>query len=217
MVRKYSRAGRLAEIAVMEVAEVVGVRTRARDGDDDGDDDDVVAPVAMAKRRKLDSDRRHVKLRNREITLENYGRLDHHDCASTSCCSGSSERIQFVDLEEDTSVEVETSTYYSCSSRERLIYLLRIRIFSLQREATSSSSEVGAESESEELDSTAKKSEANSLPRSTVEKMPTDVEIEQFFSKAENQLQKEFTEKYNFDTVKDEPMEGRYEWIRLKP
>ncbi|KAK4840341.1 hypothetical protein QYF36_006253 [Acer negundo] len=202
MVRKYGRAGRLAEIAVMEVAEVVGVktRTRARDGDDDGDD--VEAPVGMAKRRKLDSDRRHVKLRNSETSLEISGCVDHHDRASTSCCSGSSERIQFVDLEEDTSVEVETSTYYSC--RER-------------REATSSSSEVGAESESEELDSTAKKSEANSLPRSTVEKMPTDVEIEQFFVKAENQLQKEFAEKYNFDIVKEDPMEGRYEWIRLKP
>ncbi|KAK2657447.1 hypothetical protein Ddye_010499 [Dipteronia dyeriana] len=200
MVRKYGRVGRLAEIAVMEVAEVVGVKTRARDGDDDGDD--VEAPVAMAKRRKFDSDRRQVKLRNSETSLENSGCLVHHDRASTSCCSGSSERIQFLDLEEDTSVEVEveTSTYYSC--RER-------------REATSSSSEVGAESE--ELDSTAKKSEANSRPRSTVEKMPTDDEIEQFFVKAENQLQKEFAEKYNFDTVKEEPMEGRYEWIRLKP
>ena len=188
------RAG-LAEIAVMEVAEVsVKRRTRAaRDGDAADDE----AP-AMAKRKKLGSDRRLTQ-QNSQTALENPG-LDHHDRASTSC-SGSSERIQFADL-EDTSVEAETSTYYSCGER---------------REATSSSSEVGGQSESEELDSTAKKSEANSRPRSTVEKMPTEDEIEQFFAKAEKQLQKEFAEKYNYDIEKDEPMEGPYEWILLKP
>ncbi|KAH7566562.1 hypothetical protein ACOSP7_023120 [Xanthoceras sorbifolium] len=192
MVRK-CRIG-LAEIAVMEVADKVGVKTRVRARD--GDDDDEEAP-AMAKKRQLDCDR-HVRLRKSQTTLENPC-LDHRDRASTSC-SGSSERIEFVDL-EDTSVEAETSTYYSC--RER-------------REA-SSSSEVGAGSQSEELDSSAKKSEANSRPRSTIEKMPTEIEIEQFFAKAEKQLQKEFAEKYNYDIVKDEPIEGRYEWIQLNP
>nr|QYW07154.1 cyclin-dependent kinase inhibitor 3 [Dimocarpus longan] len=193
------RAGIAAEYAVMEVTGVGG-RTRTRDGDSDAAADDE-APV-MDKRRKLANDR-HVRLRNSQTPLQNPVMDYHNDRASTSC-SGSSKRIQFVDL-EDTSVEVATSTYYSCRERR-------------EEEASCWCSEVGgeSESESEELDSKAEKSEANSRPRSTVEKMPTEDEIEQFFAKAEKQLQKEFAEKYNYDIEKDEPMEGRYEWIRLK-
>ncbi|XP_051140910.1 cyclin-dependent kinase inhibitor 7-like [Andrographis paniculata] len=46
--------------------------------------------------------------------------------------------------------------------------------------------------------------------------MPGRAEIEEFFAAAEKNLQKQFTDKYNYDVVKDEPMEGRYEWIHLK-
>ncbi|XP_022036410.1 cyclin-dependent kinase inhibitor 7 isoform X3 [Helianthus annuus] len=47
--------------------------------------------------------------------------------------------------------------------------------------------------------------------------MPCAAEIEEFFSKAEKYEQKRFVEKYNYDIVKDVPMEGRYQWIELKP
>ncbi|KAJ0798252.1 putative cyclin-dependent kinase inhibitor domain-containing protein [Helianthus annuus] len=47
--------------------------------------------------------------------------------------------------------------------------------------------------------------------------MPFAAEIEEFFSKAEKYEQKQFAEKYNYDIVKDVPMEGRYQWIELKP
>ncbi|MBA0788003.1 hypothetical protein Gotri_027474 [Gossypium trilobum] len=57
----------------------------------------------------------------------------------------------------------------------------------------------------------------SSSERSTVEKMPTEAELEEFFAPAEKKLQKQFADKYNYDIVKDEPLEGRYEWIRLKP
>lgn len=40
-------------------------------------------------------------------------------------------------------------------------------------------------------------------------------EIDEFFAKFEREEQKRFAEKYNFDIVRDMPLEGRYEWVRL--
>ncbi|XP_065875030.1 cyclin-dependent kinase inhibitor 7-like [Euphorbia lathyris] len=126
------------------------------------------------------------------------------DHASASCCSSngsSDQRIhQFADL-EDESVEVETSVYYSCRERRE----------------TAPSSQLRAES-SEELDSMARPTSAeNSRRRSTATKMPTEAELDEFFTEAEKNIQKRFADKYNYDIVKDEPLEGRYEWVRLKP
>ncbi|XP_030485985.2 cyclin-dependent kinase inhibitor 7 isoform X1 [Cannabis sativa] len=46
---------------------------------------------------------------------------------------------------------------------------------------------------------------------------PPRNEIEEFFAIAEKTEQKRFTEKYNFDVVKDTPLDGRYQWVCLKP
>jgi len=50
-----------------------------------------------------------------------------------------------------------------------------------------------------------------------VRKTPTAAEIEDLFSELESQddKKKQFIEKYNFDIVNDEPLEGRYKWDRL--
>ncbi|XP_078173923.1 cyclin-dependent kinase inhibitor 4-like [Carex rostrata] len=48
--------------------------------------------------------------------------------------------------------------------------------------------------------------------------MPTPVEIEEFFSVAEQHQQQKFMEKYNFDPVNECPVSlpgGRYEWEKL--
>ncbi|KAF2612095.1 hypothetical protein F2Q70_00010380 [Brassica cretica] len=42
-------------------------------------------------------------------------------------------------------------------------------------------------------------------------------EIEEFFAFAEQQQQRFFTEKYNFDIVSENPLPGRYEWIKVVP
>ncbi|XP_043707299.1 cyclin-dependent kinase inhibitor 5-like [Telopea speciosissima] len=47
--------------------------------------------------------------------------------------------------------------------------------------------------------------------------IPTAHEMEEFFAGAEQQQQRLFTEKYNFDPVNDKPLPGRYEWVRVKP
>ncbi|XWS33631.1 hypothetical protein CRYUN_Cryun22dG0099400 [Craigia yunnanensis] len=200
----------MGEIAVMELDDV-GVRTRAM----------AATETVQKKRRRLNDDEEaefkvtssttsYIELRSRRILVDHHRRNENR-CLGTnsdydddvSCCSskiGSSEKriIELPDL-EDESIEVETSTHFS--SRE-------------SREPTPSSE---LRAEQEELDSTSRLSEANSRHRSTVKKMPTEVELEEFFAVAEKKLEKQFAEKYNYDIVKDEPLEGRYEWVRLRP
>ncbi|KAJ0010318.1 hypothetical protein Pint_34433 [Pistacia integerrima] len=48
-------------------------------------------------------------------------------------------------------------------------------------------------------------------------RMPSLVEIDEFFAATEKNEQKRFAEKYNYDIEKDVPLEGRYQWIQLKP
>ncbi|XP_047983131.1 cyclin-dependent kinase inhibitor 6-like isoform X3 [Salvia hispanica] len=47
--------------------------------------------------------------------------------------------------------------------------------------------------------------------------MPSAAELERFFAAAEKYEQKRFAQKYNYDIVKDVPLEGRYHWVRLLP
>ncbi|KAL4271365.1 hypothetical protein GQ457_13G007380 [Hibiscus cannabinus] len=48
---------------------------------------------------------------------------------------------------------------------------------------------------------------------------PSQAELDEFFAAAEKYEQVRFAEKqvYNYDIVKDVPVEGRYHWIELKP
>ncbi|CAA3028387.1 cyclin-dependent kinase inhibitor 7-like [Olea europaea subsp. europaea] len=48
-------------------------------------------------------------------------------------------------------------------------------------------------------------------------KTPSAKELEEFFAAEEKYQQQRFAEKYNYDIVNDVPLEGRYEWVRLKP
>ncbi|XP_074343520.1 uncharacterized protein LOC141682721 isoform X2 [Apium graveolens] len=51
---------------------------------------------------------------------------------------------------------------------------------------------------------------------SSAQKKPSMEEIEEFFSRAEKYEAKRFAEKYNYDIVKDVPLEGKYQWVRIK-
>ncbi|XP_060181251.1 cyclin-dependent kinase inhibitor 3-like [Lycium barbarum] len=61
-----------------------------------------------------------------------------------------------------------------------------------------------------ELNTTAQRTR-NSILRN----IPSAHEIEEFFTFAEQQQQRLFMEKYNFDVANDLPLSGRYEWIRV--
>ncbi|CAH8361516.1 unnamed protein product [Eruca vesicaria subsp. sativa] len=44
---------------------------------------------------------------------------------------------------------------------------------------------------------------------------PTTPEMDEFFSGAEEEQQKQFIDKYNFDPVNEQPLPGRYEWKKV--
>ncbi|KAH0688958.1 hypothetical protein KY289_016316 [Solanum tuberosum] len=45
--------------------------------------------------------------------------------------------------------------------------------------------------------------------------IPTTEEIEEFFTRCELRTCKRLREKYNFDFEKEEPLEGRFEWVKI--
>ncbi|KAH7517533.1 hypothetical protein FEM48_Zijuj09G0075100 [Ziziphus jujuba var. spinosa] len=47
--------------------------------------------------------------------------------------------------------------------------------------------------------------------------IPTAHEMEEFFAVAEQQQQRIFIDKYNFDFVNESPLPGRYEWVEVIP
>ncbi|XP_030442886.2 cyclin-dependent kinase inhibitor 5-like isoform X2 [Syzygium oleosum] len=47
--------------------------------------------------------------------------------------------------------------------------------------------------------------------------IPTTHEMNEFFAGAEEEQQRNFIEKYNFDPVSDKPLPGRFEWQKLDP
>lgn len=75
------------------------------------------------------------------------------------------------------------------------VYRSLFFVFYTHRRETTPSSQLRAES-SDELDSTARPSSAaNSRRRSTGVKMPTESELDDFFSEAEKNIKKQFAEK----------------------
>ncbi|MED6176240.1 hypothetical protein PIB30_086221 [Stylosanthes scabra] len=150
---------------------------------------------------------------------EEEERFSVSDQSPASCCStnnGSSswlheESIKFLDLEVQSSHQAETLACYRDNQTRREMSL---------------TSELGMnwqEVESSSMDNTNKK---KSTKRTTMinnnsrfvqsTKMPKELELEKFFATAEKDIQKRFSDKYNFDVVKDVPLEGRYEWIQVK-
>ncbi|KAM5549229.1 hypothetical protein ABKV19_000589 [Rosa sericea] len=123
---------------------------------------------------------------------------DEHSPPSSSCCS--SNELNDVVLVSSPLLDLECSPLQA-KSCETVYTAPAGNKFSRE---TTPSSELCLEN-SDEMESPA------------VSKAPPSDEIEEFFATAEKYEQKRFAEKYNFDIVKEAPLEGRYQWVRLKP
>ncbi|KAL6184959.1 hypothetical protein ACLB2K_041094 [Fragaria x ananassa] len=55
------------------------------------------------------------------------------------------------------------------------------------------------------------------IQNSSQRHIPTAHDMDEFFAGAEEEQQKQFIDKYNFDPVNDKPLPGRYEWDKLDP
>ncbi|KAL2962868.1 hypothetical protein AAZX31_17G168200 [Glycine max] len=113
-----------------------------------------------------------------------------------SCCSsnGSFDNENRIIKSSDLEVESAQVETWTCNCGEQQQQKIR-REMSLTREVDSTEEHI-----------TKTKSRC----------VPTESELEDFFAAAEKDIQKRFTDKYNYDFVKDMPLEGRYEWVKLK-
>ncbi|XP_010548413.1 PREDICTED: cyclin-dependent kinase inhibitor 1 [Tarenaya hassleriana] len=206
---------------------------RARRG---GDRADI---VGEAKRRKIDDgggsvgiSSTYMQLRSRRILLrnsvsrrtvnlgcgsENPSSAVHDGAVSSSfCChdyetSGSKSNVYgYVDLEEDKCSETETS---ACGSQPTLFIKVR------DEESTESMGNSFSTIKSADTANTSHPECCRRAPPSAEENekttVPTEAELEEFFSAAEKQHHEKYSEKYNFDFLKEKPCEGRYEWVKL--
>ncbi|KAK2665114.1 hypothetical protein Ddye_003688 [Dipteronia dyeriana] len=147
---------------------------------------------------------------HKKMTSSSSGFVFSDEFSASRCSSNVSLEIVkhsliFADLEV-TSFETEVST---CNNNNKF-----------SRETSPLSEICGDSEETSSMDHSPPKNQPpESRRRRSPEgtKMPTAAEIDDFFSAAEKNEQKRFTEKYNYDIVKDVALEGRYQWVRLKP
>nr|QYW07152.1 cyclin-dependent kinase inhibitor 1 [Dimocarpus longan] len=57
----------------------------------------------------------------------------------------------------------------------------------------------------------------NRVQNLTQRPIPTATEMDEFFAGAEEEQQKQFIEKYNYDPVNDKPLPGRFQWEKVDP
>ncbi|XP_006339908.1 cyclin-dependent kinase inhibitor 1-like isoform X1 [Solanum tuberosum] len=211
---KCKSKGIIGEVVIMEVAEVAVKMTRERE---------VLEVVDTRKRKKRDGDLEMsptvARVRRNSVVsvvpasfespaseLSSQGNTvsckpaNFHDGLASGFGDDESSNVtkgssKFVDLDED-SVEIATSYSELRESRETIL---------------SSKFKV----EFHKVESTPKPQHAKSCRRRLTEAiMPSEAELDEFFAAAEKDLHKHFAEKYNFDFAKEEPLEGRYEWVR---
>ncbi|XP_072973517.1 cyclin-dependent kinase inhibitor 5-like isoform X1 [Typha angustifolia] len=184
----------IGELAVMEVTQVVGVRTRAKTLAL------AAAEGARSRGRKAGAASElqisYLQLRSRNVLMKprttrteqnsggrrrstvDLGRISR--CSSNASCEVPPEEppLRYIDRDDDGE---------DCS------------IGSRETTPTSALRDKRADLES------------------TAGMAPPEAEIEEFFAAAERAERRRFADKYNYDVVGDAPLEGRYEWARLNP
>ncbi|KAI3809833.1 hypothetical protein L1987_19433 [Smallanthus sonchifolius] len=199
------------EIPVMEVSISNGGVRRNRDTD--------ITTAGAGKRRRFssedDEEAFQLRYRSRRDVDVNF----HENVASTAVSGTDHVSSSVMHSKNDDSISDLKAEFYSGTD----IFISSNDGFSRE---TSTSSVICLEPEEMEMESSStKKSPAATTAIEATSRrkpaqavtMPSALELEEFFSKAEKYEQKRFAEKYNFDIVKDVPMEGRYQWVPLKP
>ncbi|XP_076933808.1 cyclin-dependent kinase inhibitor 7-like isoform X3 [Bidens hawaiensis] len=192
-------------VVVMEVTQVVGVKTRARAMA--MAKDEVADNSVAVKRRKLGNE----KLKSPSPVVETKSSSDK--CEKQSGCN----------CEADVSTRSGGVTGSCCSSTgsiEKLIKVSDLEESVDQSETTAINNLDGNESIPCEVESTAVEKQSTVMNNSRrkvlpVEKMPPEAELEKFFASAQKDLNERFKNKYNYDIVNDIPLEGRFEWIQV--
>ncbi|XP_031498111.1 cyclin-dependent kinase inhibitor 3-like [Nymphaea colorata] len=216
----------MGEVAVVEVPPVGGARTRARalaelrKRSSVGSEELQVSYLELRSRRLAKNGPPKEKKREfgsrvvaQESPAVNSGAGDEDARVSMCSGTGSSEEDKVAAVRSgsvsDPEVEAslgENSADYECIESVR---------------ETTPPSDLRAESEAlESTTSSAFNDSANyrrKPSRVAARTTPPASEIEEFFAAFEKEEERRFAEKYNYDVVKDIPLAGRYEWVKVTP
>ncbi|KAL3538887.1 hypothetical protein ACH5RR_002253 [Cinchona calisaya] len=136
-----------------------------------------------------------------ELLLVNLPPENSASVSTANSTTSEEKNIKSADL-KDSETEISTFNITKFSSRER---------------SPSSSEVCGVESAELMLSSSTTKKKSSYTRNSRIKSSVPAAELEDFFAVFEKQEHQRFAQKYNYDVVKDVPLEGRYHWIRLKP
>ncbi|KFK39247.1 hypothetical protein AALP_AA3G219700 [Arabis alpina] len=180
---------------------------RKRDACDSGFVEEAlsISVSPLTKKKKLDdstTDSHVVDSASGGCSVTSAGEDDEQSSSLSSGCFSNEIATNnpafVVDLEAHQKSETETETLTLVSNDFR-------------KERNPVTLALGETTEIESSSATEKRDDRKTSPE--VRKTPTPAEIEDFFSELENDdNQKRFIEKYNFDIVNDKPLEGRYKW-----
>ncbi|KAI0498532.1 hypothetical protein KFK09_019420 [Dendrobium nobile] len=212
MVKCMKKCRRIAKVAVMEVTQVVGMRTRARSLELAA-----AAELRVSRKRKagrsVDGELQmaYLKLRSRSLVMTHRDQSKLAGISDRRIC-GNGERI--------------ISRCSSSSSNEAVdedvdILFPRVRVHTPCEDVAGRSMckfEFSGDRREMSLSFYSGELESSAARQSTPEfRRPPAAEIEEFFTAAEKSEKHRFATRYNFDVDKEVPLEGRYEWVRINP
>ncbi|KAL1561043.1 cyclin-dependent kinase inhibitor 7-like [Salvia divinorum] len=163
---------------------------------------------------------RAAKEEDMRLSFSKKRKLENDSCGETasrtSCCSKHEDSSDVVVVEmSPRSADLENADSHSDG------FVAEISTSTgrvLSGEATPTSELYGdSEHVLLQLSSPKKESWTTLRRKNPTSAAPSAAELEGFFAAAEKYEQKRFAEKYNYDIVKDVPLEGRYHWVRLLP
>ncbi|KAH0455732.1 hypothetical protein IEQ34_015764 [Dendrobium chrysotoxum] len=215
MVKCMKKCRRIAKVAVMEVTQVVGMRTRARSLA-------LAAAAELRVSRKRKAGRSedgelqmaYLKLRSRSLVMTRRDQSKLAGISDGRIC-GNGERIIS-----------RCSSSSSCEAVDEDVDILfpSVRVHTPCEDVAGSSMckfefsgdrrEMSLSIYSGELESSAERISRQSTPEF---RTPPAAEIEEFFTAAEKLEKHRFASRYNFDVDNEVPLEGRYEWVRINP
>ncbi|XP_020702905.1 cyclin-dependent kinase inhibitor 1-like [Dendrobium catenatum] len=215
MVKCMKKCRRITKVAVMEVTQVVGMRTRARSLALAA-----AAELRVSRKRKAGRSENgelqmaYLKLRSRSLVMTHRDQSKLAGISDGRIC-GNGERIIS-----------RCSSSSSCEAVDEDVDILfpRVRVHTPCEDVASRSMckfefsgdrrEMSLSIYSGELESSAERISRQSKPEF---RTPPASEIEEFFTAAEKSEKHRFATRYNFDVDKEVPLEGRYEWVRINP
>ncbi|XP_020586743.1 cyclin-dependent kinase inhibitor 1-like [Phalaenopsis equestris] len=231
MGRYMRKCRRIAEATVMEVTQVVGVKTRARTlalaAAATVPEDSSIGGVSPKRRKETEEEAgvarsgseelemAYLQLRNRRLVMTQ--RLSKSARNSDVKRPGSVERGRISRCSSIASCDAVEGAHLRCTlaggEKSRGDLGSSVCHFECDRnrnEIIPSSNQV---TYSGEIEST---EERESLRQSTPQlTMPFAAEIEEFFTAAEKLEKQLFADRYNFDFDNEVPLEGRYDWVRV--